>query len=59
MSTEHVTEGSRGLLGRFLSYLRGDRYLVGAYPPEWQDQAATVAPTSPVAGETGAAPKPS
>lgn len=34
---------------RFLSYLHGDRYMVGAYPPEWQDKPAP--PTATQAGE--------
>lgn len=28
---------SRGLLHRLLGRLRGDRYMVGAYPPDWHD----------------------
>lgn len=43
MSAEHANGGSP--VGRFLSFLRGDRYLVGAYPPEWQE------PTAPAVNE--------
>jgi hypothetical protein len=41
---------AKGSWGRFLSYLHGDRYMVGAYPPEWQGQ------TGPAADQANAAP---
>lgn len=48
MPAEHANGGSP--VGRFLSFLRGDRYMVGAYPPEWQE--ATAPP--PVTAHAGA-----
>jgi hypothetical protein len=32
--------GSKSLVGRLLSALRGDKYLVDAYPPNWQGATA-------------------
>jgi hypothetical protein len=49
-----------GPLGKFLSYLRGDRYLVGAYPPEWQEpvKAGTATAGPPVSRDAATAEPP-
>jgi hypothetical protein len=47
-----------GPWARFLSYLRGDRYLVGAYPPEWQGQTGPVAAPATAAPVEADAPRP-
>ena len=44
MPTEHANGASP--LGRSLSFLRGDRYMVGAYPPEWHGETPQ-APADP------------
>jgi len=45
-----------GLWARFLSRLHGDRYMIGAYPPEWQGQTGPAA--APVAAAPGEADAP-
>jgi hypothetical protein len=37
------------LVGKLLAVLRGDKYMMNAYPPQWREPAAT----SPAATETG------
>jgi hypothetical protein len=50
MPAEHANGVSP--VGRFLSFLRGDRYMVGAYPPEWQEPTAPL-PVNEHAGAGG------
>jgi hypothetical protein len=35
------TRSSSTLWGRFMGFIHGDRYRVGAYAPEWQGRAPT------------------
>ena len=51
MPAEHANGGSP--LGRFLSFLRGDRYMVGAYPPEWQEETAQASADLPATATPG------
>jgi len=38
MPAEHANGPPQ--LVNFFSFLRGDRYMIGAYPPEWQEPTA-------------------
>lgn len=46
-----------GALGRLRAYLCGDRYMVGAYPPEWQGATPAEHPAPAIPGDA-AAPAP-
>jgi hypothetical protein len=43
----------RGPWAKFLSYLRGDRYMAGAYPPEWQEPVKAGASAAEVPAAAG------
>ena len=37
------------LAGRLLGVLRGDKYMMNAYPPRWRDPAGTSSPEAEIA----------
>ena len=42
------------VLAKLLSVIRGDKYMVDAYPPAWRDPAATPADAQPARRRAGA-----
>lgn len=40
---DDTSRSSRGLLGKLLSVIRGDKYMAGAYPPDWPGSGAASA----------------
>lgn len=61
--TRHARTPSHGLFHRFLAALRGDRYMVDAYPPDWHspivggDQGAETTDRPASARKTGGEPE--
>ncbi len=48
MGSEQSGNAPASLMRRLGRWARGDKYMVGAYPPEWQERAASDAPVVPL-----------
>lgn len=48
MGSEQNSNAPTSLMSRLGHWARGDEYMVGAYPPEWQERATDDTPVVPV-----------
>jgi hypothetical protein len=57
--TDHEPSGaSLSAFGRLRSVVRGDKYMVGAYPPEWHERTPTTERPPVVSAREAAAVEP-
>ena len=55
MGSEQSSSAPGSLMHRLGRWARGDKYMVGAYPPEWQERAASDVSVVPVDRSSGTA----